>query len=221
MVSKQHSHGTSRADQRIPNLRTRGRANRIRLLEEAQRLIESADGKPIRFSEVFEAAGVSRGSAYRIYDGVDDLMRDLATTWINNFVAHIRETNVEPGVESWTELSDLVVARSVQYWHETEQILRSLPRVHDNVPENYRRAVKEMTTTVADIFNQHFEVPEIPDWHSVIGMYFQLGDSIFADAVRRNGRVNEQRLMEAQKICSTYLSFYLPSWLPPRGTEIQ
>ena len=83
--------GETRSDRRIPKLRTRGRANRDRLLTEAQRLIEEQGGKPVRFSDVFEAAGVSRGSAYRIYNGIDDLMQDLASTWINGFVAHLRK----------------------------------------------------------------------------------------------------------------------------------
>jgi AcrR family transcriptional regulator len=58
----------SRSDQRIPKLRTRGRTNRKKLLAVAQRLIEEHPGRPVRFSDVFEAANVSRGSAYRIYD---------------------------------------------------------------------------------------------------------------------------------------------------------
>jgi AcrR family transcriptional regulator len=58
----------SRSDQRIPKLRSRGRANRKKLLAVAQRLIEEHPGRPVRFSDVFEAANVSRGSAYRIYD---------------------------------------------------------------------------------------------------------------------------------------------------------
>ena len=216
MAGNEPRRGASRADQRIPKLRTRGRANRERLLAEAQRLIELHGGKPIRFSEVFEAAGVSRGSAYRIYNGIDDLMQDLASTWINNFVAFIKSANADSGAETWTELSNNVVGKSVEYWSETEQTLRVLPRVRTNIPESYRQAVKDLTIAIADIFDRNFEIPEIPEWHSVIGMYVQLADSIFADAVRRDGHISEQRLREAQKICSTYLSFYLPTWLPAR-----
>ncbi len=217
MAGKQAGRGASRADKRIPKLRTRGRRNRERLLSEAQRLIEEHGGKPIRFSEVFEAAGVSRGSAYRIYNGIDDLMQDLASTWINNFVAYIRAANANSNADSWTELSDRLVTKSMEYWEQTEHTLRVLPRVRTNVPESYRQAVKDLTIAIAEIFDRNFEIPEIPEWHSVIGMFVQLGDTIFVDAVRRDGHVSEQRLKEAQKICSTYLSFYLPTWLPARN----
>ena len=216
MLGKESDRGVSRADQRIPKLRTRGRANRERLLAAAQHLIEEFGGKPIRFSEVFETAGVSRGSAYRIYNGIDDLMQDLAASWISNFVAYISAADTNSGADSWTELSDRIIVKSVEYWAETEQTLRVLPRVRINMPESYRLAVKDLAAAIAEKFDRSFDIPEIPEWHSVIGMYVHLADSIFSDAVRRDGHISEQRLREAQKIGSTYLAFYLPTWLPAR-----
>jgi hypothetical protein len=47
-------------------------------------------------------------------------------------------------------------------------------------------------------------------------MYVQLGDIVFSDAVRREGRISAQRLLEAQKLCNAYLAFYLPPSLPAR-----
>ncbi len=206
----------SRSDRRIPKLRTRGRANRERLLAVAQDLIEESGSRPLRFSEVFEAAGVSRGSAYRIYNGVEDLMQDLASSWINNFVRYVKEAEEIPQPESWGELSDHLVARASQYWERTSDTLRVLPRVRSNAPESYRAAVKELTRAFSATFESYFEMPEIPDWLAVLGMYTSLGDTIFADAVRREGHISEKRLHEAQKICRTYLSFYLPEQLSGR-----
>jgi len=60
MSAIENSLAGSRSDRRIPKLRTRGRASRERLLAVAQDLIEESGSRPIRFSEVFEAAGVSR-----------------------------------------------------------------------------------------------------------------------------------------------------------------
>ena len=76
----------NRSEDRIPKLRTRGRANRDKLLRAAERQLAERHGKPLRFCDVFESAGVSRGSAYRIYIGIDDLMQDLAAEWIANSV---------------------------------------------------------------------------------------------------------------------------------------
>lgn len=208
--------GETRSDRRIPKLRTRGRANRERLLAEAQRLIEEDGAKPIRFSDVFEAAGVSRGSAYRIYNGIDDLMQDLASTWINNFVAHLRNANLDAPVESWQELSDQIVMAGVDYWEDTARTLRVLPRVRVNAPESYKNAVRDMTETVAHIFESRFVIPEIEHWHDAINMYVQIGDAIFSDTVRRDGRVTERCLLETKTMLSTYLSLYLPAWLPAR-----
>ena len=209
----------SRSDQRIPKLRKRGRANRQKLLAMAQQLIEEHAGQPVRFSDVFEAAKVSRGSAYRIYNDVEDLMQDLASTWINNFVAYVNDAAPITQPESWVELSDHLVARAAAYWVETADTLRVLPRVRSNAPESYRTAVSDLTKAVADTFDQYFVMPEIPDWPSVLAMYTSLGDMIFSDAVRREGYISEKRLVEAQKICNTYLSFYLPTRLPPRDSN--
>jgi hypothetical protein len=44
-----------------------------------------------------------------------------------------------------------------------------------------------MARTVAGIFERYFVIPEVPEWPAVIGMYTQLGNTIFSDAVRREG----------------------------------
>ena len=217
MPSRESKISGTRSDKRIPKLRTRGRANRQKLLAEAQRMMELTGGNPLRFSDIFEAASVSRGSAYRIYNGVDDLMQDLASAWINNFVSYLKAADTGEPVDSWTALSDQIIQTGAAYWFETEETLRVLPRVRSNVPESYKLAVKDMTKTTADIFEKHFVVPEIPDWLAVVGLYVQIADTVFSDAVRREGRLSEQRLTEAQKLCSTYMSFYLTTWLPARN----
>jgi hypothetical protein len=75
-----------------------------------------------------------------------------------------------------------------------------------------------MNSAVAEIFERYFVVPAIPDWIAVIGMYTQIGDVVFSDAVRRDGHISAARLQEAQKLCSTYLSLYLPPSLPARAS---
>lgn len=209
-----------RSDKRIPKLRTRGRANRDKLLGEAQRLIEGSGGQQPRFSEVFKAAKVSRGSAYRIYDGIEDLMQDLASSWMNRFVHYVHdfERIDQPG--SWMELSDQLIERAAQYWINFSATLQALPRVRTNTPDSYRAAVKDLTRVIAGTFDRYFVMPQINDWLPTLGMYTSLADSIFADAVRREGRISEQRIVEAQKICNTYLSFYLPTGLPPRTPSV-
>lgn len=206
----------TRSDRRIPKLRTRGRANRERLLTEAQKLIEFNGGKPARFSDVFEAAGVSRGSAYRIYDDIDDLMQDLSGTWINKFTAYIRNVDPDSTAETWQDLSDQMVAAGAAYWVKTSRTLRVIPRVRVNAPESYRVAVRQMTRTVAEMFESRFVVPEIEHWHDVINMYVQIGDTIFSDGVGRDGYVTEKCLRETQTMLNTYLSLHLPAWLPVR-----
>ncbi len=219
MPDGQSSLAGSRSDQRIPKLRTRGRANRQKLLAEAERLIGGRGGEPVKFSDVFEAANVSRGSAYRIYDGIEDLRQDLASLWISQFVEYVNNAAKIDQPESWVELSDHLVARAAAYWAETEEKLRVLPRARGNVPDTYRAAVRELTEAIAETFNCYFVMPEISAWMSVLSMYTSLGDTIFADAVRREGRISEQRLVEAQVICRTYLSFYLPAWLQTRDAK--
>jgi AcrR family transcriptional regulator len=219
-MSGAHSaQSSTRSDQRIPKLRTRGRANRQKLLAEVQQLIEAHGGRAIRFSEVFKAAGVSRGSAYRIYNGIEDLMQDLASTWINNFVDYIKVSKPAVQPESWMELSEFLYSRAAEYWVETADTLRVLPRVRTNVPESYKSAVKDLTKMLADKYDEYFVIPVVPEWRAVLAMYISLGDMIFADAVRREGRISEQRLLEAQKISNTYMSFYLPSCLQARSNH--
>ena len=105
----------TRSIEKIPKLRSRGRENRRKLLREAQRLMLAQQSKDsLRFSDVFEAAGVSRGSAYRIYDGIDDLFHDIVTEWIMNFVDFLRSSETADRPKSWVDITDFVVRRCAE-----------------------------------------------------------------------------------------------------------
>jgi len=206
----------NRSEQRIPKLRTRGRANRRKLLREAERLLAENRGKPLRFSDVFASAGVSRGSAYRIYMGVDDLMQDLASEWINNFVAHLAELNPRHAPENWQELSDFVVERATGYWTHTADTLRVMPRVRSNAPASYKDSLRELSQCIAEIFDRFFEMPRVENWHGKLSFFVQLCDAVFSDSVRFNERITAERMAEAQVLGRTYLALHLPDWIPPR-----
>ena len=206
----------NRSEDRIPNLRTRGRTNRRKLLCEAERQLAEHHGKPLRFSDVFESANVSRGSAYRIYIGIDDLMQDLATEWLTNCVTYLSEMRLEQTPQTWQQLSDLIIEKGRDYWADTAETLRVMPRLRSNAPESYKNAVREFSHCLAALFDRFFAMPEIENWTGKLSFYVQLCDMVFSDSVRINDRVTEKRVAEAQAICRTYLAFHLPNWVPAR-----
>jgi len=206
----------SRSEKRIPKLRTRGRENRRRLLAEAERMLLESDGTPLKFSDVFESAGVSRGSAYRIYIGIEDLLQDLATEWINNFVTYLGSSEPASPPTNWTDLSDFIIHRGAEYWATTADTLRVLPRIRSNAPASYNAAVRALADCIAGIFDRHFVMPEVQGWLSKMAFFTQIADMTFADAVRTEGRISEQRIKEGQALARTYLAFHLPTWLPAR-----
>ena len=205
-----------RSEQRIPKLRTRGRENRRKLLKTAEKLLAQSRGDVLRFSDVFESAGVSRGSAYRIYIGVDDLMQDLASEWINNFVEFVSEVRPEHAPDSWQQLSDFIIEKGSGYWTQTADTLRVMPRVRSNAPESYKSSLRELSRCLADMFDRFFLIPEIPNWTGKLSFYTQLCDAVFSDAVRVDNQITAERMKEAQTLCRTYLSFHLPEWIPAR-----
>lgn len=173
-------------------------------------------GESLKFSDVFEAAGVSRGSAYRIYNGIEDLFQDIATEWVNNFVAFLRGSDPDTRPENWPELSDFIVRQGALYWSATADTLKLLPRLRENQPGSYRRAVSAMSQVLVDIFDRYFVMPEIPHWSHKLGFLTELCDVTFADAVRTEGRISEKRLEQAAVLGRTYLSFHLPANIPSR-----
>ncbi len=174
------------------------------------------NGAQLKFSDVFEAAGVSRGSAYRIYIGIDDLLQDIATAWVKDFVENLSRFDPETYPDSWAQLSDLVIRSGAEYWDRTSDTLRLLPRIRSREPASYRKAVQSMSQCLVDIFDRFFVVPEIPHWSHKLGFYTEICDMVFADAVRTEGHVSDQRLDEAMTLCRAYLGFHLPVELPAR-----
>ena len=207
----------SRSVKKIPKLRTRGRENRRKLLREAQRLmLKQQDGDTLKFSDVFEAAGVSRGSAYRIYIGLDDLMQDIATDWVVNFVDFLRSADPDVRPESWAQLSDYVVVRGAEYWAATADTLRLLPRLRTSGTESYRLAVQAVSTCIAEIFDRYFVMPDGSVWLQKVGFFVELCDLSFADGVRTEGRITDERIDETQLLAHVYLGLHLPDRLPLR-----
>lgn len=184
----------------------------------AAKMLSENGGEPLKFAEVFEAAGVSRGSAYRIYIGVEDLMQDLAGEWLGNFVDYLRGLTLDKAPADWTILSDRIVERGTRYWADTAETLKVMPRIRSNLPETYRAAVRSLSECLAEMFDRHFEIPPIPGWYQKLAFYTQLADSVYSDAMRTDGRISDQRLAEAQALCRTYLAFHLPNDLVPRAS---
>ena len=182
----------------------------------AERMLANDRSTPLRFSDVFESASVSRGSAYRIYNGIDDLMHDLSAEWLSNFVDFLSDMRLEKAPSTWMELSDRCIERGADYWAETAITLRALPRIRSNAPAAYRTAVTEVSACLGKIFARYFDVPRIAEWHLKLGFYTQLCDNTFSDAVRADGKISEARLKEAQVLCRTYLGFHLPTNLEPK-----
>lgn len=209
----------NRSEERIPKLRTRGRANRRKLLRQAERLLAENPGAELRFSDVFQSAGVSRGSAYRIYIGADDLMQDLASEWINNFVDYLSDVNPEHTPETWQQLSDFIVEKGAGYWTQTANTLRVMPRVRSDAPASYKQALRELSYCLEALFARFFAMPEIENWRGKLSFYTQLCDAVFSDAVRHDDRITPERRREAQILCRTYLSFHVPEWVPPRAVS--
>lgn len=210
----------NRSEQRIPKLRTRGRANRAKLLREAEHQLAENSGKTLKFSDVFKGAGVSRGSAYRIYIGIDDLMQDLSGEWLGNFVEYVSGIQPDRTPENWMELSDFLVEKGAQYWGNSPETLNLMPRIRSSSPSNYRNAVRHLSEALVDLFDRYFEMPEVQDWRFKVSFYVQLIDITFSDGVRADNKISDQRLGEAKKLGRTYLSFYLPAWIPTRKLPV-
>jgi len=206
----------TRSSGRIPNLKTRGRINRHKLLKAATELLRERRENAFRFNDVFKAAGVSRGSAYRIYNGLDDLMQDVTCEWIAGFIISIRAAHENVHPATWQELVDTMIESSARGWVASAGTLIALPRYHCVVPESYQDSIRELMQVFAELFNKFFDVPYVPGWFSVLGIGMQLSDVVFANAMRREGVISEHSIVEAQRVSRTYLAMHLPETIPVR-----
>lgn len=179
-------------------------------------MLAENNGSQPRFCDVFEAAGVSRGSAYRIYKDIDDLMNDLSADWVEHFVEHLGQVRPPEPPDTWMQLTDFIIESGADYWAMTENTLRVMPRVRANSPASYKQSVHELANTLERLYERYFELPRVPDWHAKLAFATQLCDFAYSEAVRAEGAITPARLREAQVLCKTYLGFYLPAVVRPR-----
>lgn len=179
-------------------------------------MLAETNGSPIRFCDVFDSAGVSRGSAYRIYKDIDDLMNDLSADWVEQFVEHLSGVRPPEPPQTWMELTDFIVKSGADFWAQTENTLRVMPRVRSTSPASYKASIHALAHKLEELYDQYFELPKISDWHSKLVFATQLCDFAYSEAVRADGVITRDRLREAQVLCKTYFGFYLPATVRPR-----
>lgn len=196
----------------VANVQTRGMARREALINAAIDLLSKQSPQEISFREIAKAADVPEGSAYHFYANKYDLFAAVAEVMSDLFYEAHMEPISDQEVETWHDLVDVIVDRGAGIYR-TNVVARELLIGTTTPPEiklvDQQNDMK-IALVMADRFQEHFILPDNPEFETKLFYYIEMMDALFAISHRESGDISENIIEEAKRVGKGYLSTYLP-----------
>ncbi len=75
----------------------------------------------------------------------------------------------------------------------------------------------ELGQLLQALFDQHFQLPSLPDDVDVFALAMELGDRVYARSVQQHGLITPRMAEEGMRVFDAYLGLYLPPLMAKRS----
>jgi AcrR family transcriptional regulator len=197
------------------HVQQRGTERRRLLLSAAETLLATVPVEELSFKRISEVAGVPEGSAYHFFANKYDLLTALAADLAERFAVAFQAPFASASIESWHDLSDLIVERAVEMYGSSPAATKIWlgGRTPPEIKLADRIANKSVSNVLQQLFEREFVLPDLPRDRDVFFHYMELADVILSLSVIQFGEITPVMLEEAQRAGRSYLSSYLPAVL--------
>ena len=199
------------------NVQSRGVARRLKLIEAARDLLQSKSPQEISFKEISQKAGVPEGSAYHFYANKYDIYAAVASDLSKLFIAAQSKKINKNRVSSWTDIVDILIDRGAEVYRKNNVACELL--IGSKTPNEIKLIDRQNDKRIAEImserFAEHFQLPEINNFETILFYFIEMTDVLFGISYRDNKTINDEIIEEAKRVGRGYLSTYLPPVLKP------
>lgn len=199
------------------NVQSRGVARRLKLIEAARDLLQSKSPQEISFKEISQKAGVPEGSAYHFYANKYDIYAAVASDLSKLFIAAQSQKINKNRVSSWTDIVDILIDRGAEVYRKNNVACELL--IGSKTPNEIKLIDRQNDKRIAEImserFAEHFQLPEINNFETILFYFIEMTDVLFGISYRDNKTINDEIIEEAKRVGRGYLSTYLPPVLKP------
>lgn len=72
---------------------------------------------------------------------------------------------------------------------------------------------REIGKVMCEIFQQHFDLPDLPNTKDIFYYFIEITDVMFTLSVIEHSKITDEMLNEAKRVGRSYLASYLPEKL--------
>jgi len=196
-------------------VRRRGKERKEKLIKAAYDLLCKKPIEEIAFIDIANYANVPEGSAYHFFANRYDVFAALAKQLSDKFIETHRQPIKKKNLKSWQTLANYLVERGAKVYAENPPARQLLigGKTPPEIKQVDRINDREVGKVMCEIFQQHFDLPDLPNRKDMFYYFIEITDVMFTLSVIEHSEITDEMLKEAQRVGRSYLSSYLPEIL--------
>ncbi|MHC6223403.1 TetR/AcrR family transcriptional regulator [Pseudomonas sp. X10] len=188
------------------------------ILAAARALLADEGVAGLSIYSVAERAQIPPSSVYHFFASVPALLEALTSDIHSAFRACLQAPIDSDTLDTWHDLSRLVEQRMLNIYNQDNAARQLILAQHglSEVTQADRQHDIELGDLMHKVFDQHFQLPALPNDVDVFALAMELGDRVYARSVQLHGQITPRMAEEGMRVFDAYLGLYLPPFLPKR-----
>lgn len=173
----------------------------------------------ISMYDIAHEAKMSPSTVYHYFSNMNELILDYLEDIFNDFHSIVRTCTNELTINHWKDINQAIQSSLSLYCDENavvKKILYTHHQYHD-IKSVIVEKDNELGVEMEKIYRKFFVLPQLPETHNIFVIALEASDSVYfsRNAGLKDDAVNNEAIIVAQ----SYLSHYLPDYLPKVGSE--
>ena len=208
---------TRPAAPRKPRARSQARIDAI--LEAARTLLAAEGVAGLSIYNVAERAQIPPSSVYHFFASVPAILEALTGEVHAAFRACLQQPIDPASLRDWRDLARVVEQRMLAIYAADPAARQLILAQHGltEVTQADRLHDIELGQLLQALFDQHFQLPSLPDDVDVFALAMELGDRVYARSVQQHGLITPRMAEEGMRVFDAYLGLYLPPLMAKRS----
>lgn len=168
----------------------------------------------ISMYDVAHEAKMSPSTVYHYYSNMTCLIMDYLEDIFDGFVEIVRTCTEPHTITHWKDINR-AVQNSLSYYCDKNAVIKKILYTHHPYHEVKAAIVEkdnELGVEIEKAYRNYFVLPQLPETHNIFVIALEASDSVYfsRNAGLQNSAVNNEAII----VSESYLSHYLPDYLP-------
>jgi len=198
----------------------KGKERREQLIDATLKLLNSQKLETISMHMIAKEAKIPSSSAYHFFANSQEIFIVLAERFgflVNKNISKSYSTS-ETG--SWQKVYSTAVDRAVNIYTHTPAYCQLIlgPYSPPVIKLSDRENDEQLGALFANVLNQYFEIPDIPDFNKIVFHSIEIVDLFLSLSFIYHQKLVKNMIDEGKIAAIAYLGHYLPDSIPPNNS---